>query len=190
MTTTIERVETDPSICASCTEIVSRVLPIKEIKRNTAVAHGLSVLLREAIEEPQQPFRNRQIHQIVSDRERIVAFLVKVFGHVDGRARRGQKQCDVLGSSRRAASPYIIDLFSLPVHLVYRTPRFHAVTIALLGAMIVSRMRTTPPQSADDLSARLVSCEMPMAQRSARTAKLDTQGVPGVWPSALIWFVK
>jgi hypothetical protein len=57
-------------------------------------------------------------------------------------------------------------------------------------SMVASRMRATPPQSADDFSARLVPCEMPMAQRSARTAKLDMLGVPGVWPSAGISFAK
>jgi len=42
-----------------------------------AVFDGPAVLVREALELPQQPLRDRQVGQIFGDRERIVALLVR-----------------------------------------------------------------------------------------------------------------
>src|ERR1019366_6964668 len=62
-----------------------------------AVFNGLAILVREALELPQQPFGDRQVGPIFGDSERIVALLVKVLRDVDGELREAREQAvDVL----------------------------------------------------------------------------------------------
>ena len=63
------------------------------------VAHGLPVLVCQAIELSQQPLGDRQKGQIFGDRQRIVALLVKILRNVDGELRKPREQTiDLLGA--------------------------------------------------------------------------------------------
>jgi hypothetical protein len=86
---------------ASCTEIVSRVLPIKRDQtQHSRRSRPFHTHARGRSTTRNSRSGNRQIHQIVSDRERIVAF-VKVFGRVDG---RGSARAETMRRPRKFPS--------------------------------------------------------------------------------------